>query len=166
MTYLAAFYVGTIIKDTAALVEPRVLPTFHRVFSLWIHPELPFYCCTHHILYLVAASLLELGWPGRSRLCAVPFAGFSRRSSWLWEGTVGIHHSGFNQMRLISSGSSGRQHKLGLLGFIPELLPVLSSSNSIIYWTSFKFWAKISGFKSVTQLADLRHSSGCKKVWN
>lgn len=34
MTYLAAFYVGTIIKDTAALVEPRVLPTFHREFSL------------------------------------------------------------------------------------------------------------------------------------
>lgn len=45
MTYLAVFYMGRIIKDTAALVEPCLVQT--PQFSLpGFTPTLPFYCYT------------------------------------------------------------------------------------------------------------------------
>lgn len=175
MTYLADFYMGRIIKDTAALVEPSVLSTLHREFSLpGFTPALPCYWCTPQILCLLTACWHRGDLGEADCACSWVF----QKEQLALEGpclpllvglceSITVHSIRLNQISLVSSRTSGGQQKFGWLGFIREKLPVLSSSNSIVHRTSFKFQGKIRGFKrSVPQFADLRHNCGYRKVWN
>lgn len=158
MTYLADFYMGRIIKDTAALVEPSVLSTLHREFSLpGFTPALPCYCCTPQILCLLTACWHRGDLGEADCACSWVF----QKEQLALEGpclpllvglceSITVHSIRLNQISLVSSRTSGGQQKFGWLGFIREKLPVLSSSNSIVHRTSFKFQGKIRGFKGVS----------------
>lgn len=97
MTYLAAFYMGRIIKGTAALVH---IP--QRVFSPWIHSSIAILLWYPQILHLLAVSLLA--WEKQTVQCSLlGFAEGTARSARTPCALAGVNPSLWVQSDLASS---------------------------------------------------------------